>query len=131
MVATNWGVGQALLTIIWIALFFIWIMLLFNVLTDIFRSHDIGGGVKALWIVLIVVFPYIGVLAYVLLRGHKMSEHALEAAHNNQAAVDAYIRHTAGSSPADEIAKLHELKEKGAISDAEFEQMKSKIVSSV
>jgi hypothetical protein len=131
MVATDWGVGQVLLTIIWIALFFIWIMLLFNVLTDIFRSHDIGGVTKALWIVLLIVFPYIGVLAYVIIRGHKMSEHALEAAKHNQAAFDSYIRQAAGTSPADEIAKLHDLKEKGAISDAEFEQMKSKILASV
>ncbi len=129
MVGTDWGVGQVLLSVIWIALFVIWIMLLLNVFTDLFRSHDLSGWAKAVWLVFIVVFPYLGVLAYLIVRGHKMSEHALAAAQQNEAAMQSYIRQTAGTSPADELEKLAALKDKGVIDDAEFQRLKGKIVS--
>ncbi len=128
MVGTDWGVGQVLLSVIWIALFVIWIMLLLNVFTDLFRSHDLSGWAKALWLVFIIVFPYLGVLAYLIIRGHKMTEHALAAAQQNEAAMQNYIRQTAGTSPADELEKLAALKDKGVIDDAEFQRLKSKIV---
>jgi divalent metal cation (Fe/Co/Zn/Cd) transporter len=128
MVGTDWGVGQVLFTIVWIALFFIWIMLLLNVFQDIFRSHDIGGPVKALWILLIILFPYVGVFLYIVIRGHKMTEHQLVAAKQTRAAFDDYVRQAAGVSPADEIAKLASLREQGVIDDEEFRQLKAKIV---
>jgi putative oligomerization/nucleic acid binding protein/phospholipase D-like protein len=129
MLASDWGVGQVLYSIFWFALFFIWIMLLLQVFTDIFRSHDIGGGVKALWVVGVILFPYLGVFLYLVVRGHKMSEHALEAAQRQDAAAKEYIRHAAGSSPADELTKLAALKDQGVLDDAEFQRLKAKIVS--
>src|SRR5438552_18406461 len=113
---------------VWFFMFFIWIWLLIVVFADIFRSHDLSGWAKALWVIFVIVLPYLGVFVYLIARGHKMSEHAAEAAEAQRA----YIRGVAGSSPSpvDELARLAELKKQGSISDADFEQMKSKIVSS-
>jgi hypothetical protein len=129
IVATDWGVGQVLLSIIWIALFFIWIMLLLNVFSDIFRSHDLTGPAKALWTVFVIVFPYLGVFAYVLIRGQKMSEHAHQAALHNEETLRQYLRDTAGPSAADELTKLAALKDQGVIDDAEFQHLKAKILA--
>ncbi|MDQ1434647.1 MAG: hypothetical protein QOF59_1463 [Actinomycetota bacterium] len=130
LIGADWGVGQVLLTIVWLALFFIWIMLLLSVFTDIFRSHDLSGPAKALWIVFLVLFPYLGVFAYVIIRGRKMSEHALEHAKQNEAAVQSYIRHTAGGSVADELHKLADLRDRGVIDEAEFQSLKAKLLTS-
>jgi Short C-terminal domain len=129
MVATDWGVGQVLLSIIWIALFFIWIMLLINVFADIFRSHDLSGPGKALWTIFVILFPYLGVFAYVLIRGQKMSEHSHQAALQNEEALRRYLGMSAGTSAADELTKLAALKEQGVIDEAEFRHLKAKILA--
>jgi hypothetical protein len=127
----EFGSGQLLWSMLWFFLFFIWIWLLITVFADIFRSHDLGGWAKALWVIFIIFIPYLGVFVYLIARGHKMSEHALEAAKAQDAAAKAYIREAAGTggSPADELARLADLKEKGVIDDAEFTRLKAKIVS--
>ena len=91
MLAT-FGVGQVLWSIIWFFLFFMWLMLLFQVTTDIFRSHDLSGGTKALWLLFVLVFPYLGVLVYLIVRGGKMHEHQVAAVHQQQALFDEYVR---------------------------------------
>src|SRR5689334_20950537 len=117
---------------IWFTLFFIWIWLLIVVFSDIFRSHDMGGFAKFLWIVFVIFMPYLGVFVYLIARGHKMSEHALEAAAAQDAAQKAYIRDAVsgpgGSSAADQLTNLANLKAQGVIDDAEFAKMKAKIV---
>jgi hypothetical protein len=115
---------------LWFALFFIWIWLLITVFVDIFRSHDMGGVAKFLWIVFVIVLPYLGVLVYLIARGHKMSEHAMDAARANDAATRAYIQQAAGtsSSPSDELARLADLKAQGVIDDAEFQRLKAKVL---
>jgi Short C-terminal domain/Phospholipase_D-nuclease N-terminal len=130
--AEDFGSGQAFLSILWFFLFFIWIWLLIVVFGDIFRSRDMGGWAKGLWVIFVIVLPYLGVFVYLIARGHKMGEHAVEAAKEQEAAQRAYIQNVAGtaSSPADEIARLADLKNQGAISDAEFERLKAKVVSS-
>jgi hypothetical protein len=130
MLAEEWGVGQVLWSMLWFALFFIWIWLLITVFVDIFRSHDMGGVAKFLWIVFVIVLPYLGVLVYLIARGHKMSEHAMEAARANDAATRAYIQQAAGasSSPSDELARLADLKAQGVIDDAEFQRLKAKVL---
>jgi hypothetical protein len=132
MLASEWGTGQVLWSMIWFFLFFIWIWILITVFADIFRSHDLGGLAKALWVIFVIVVPYLGVFVYLIARGGKMHEHAAEAAAAQDAAAQAYIRQTAGTtaSPADELARLADLKERGAISDAEFEQLKAKALTS-
>jgi hypothetical protein len=130
MLASDFGTGQVFLSMLWFFLFFIWIWLLITVFADIFRSHDIGGFAKFLWVVFVIFLPYLGVFVYLIARGHKMSEHALEAAQAQDAAARAYIQQAAGTttSSADELARLADLKSQGVIDDAEFNRLKAKIV---
>src|SRR4051812_24603120 len=131
VLGTEWHVGQVFWSMLWFFMFFIWIWLLITVFADIFRSHDMGGGAKALWVIFVIVLPYLGVFVYLIARGHKMSEHALEAAQAQDAAAKAYIQQAAGtaSSPSDELARLADLKAQGVITDDEFTKMKAKLVS--
>lgn len=108
--------------------FFIWIWLLIVVFMDVFRSHDIGGFAKALWIIFIIILPLLGVLVYLIARGGKMHQRAEREARDEQQAFDTYVKDVAGSSSADELAKLSRLKEQGVLSDAEFESQKAKIL---
>ena len=86
MLAAQWGTGQVFFSMLWFFLFFIWIWLLITVFADIFRSHDMGGFAKFLWVIFVIVVPYLGVFVYLIARGHKMSEHAMEAAQAQDAA---------------------------------------------
>ncbi len=124
-----------LLDIFWwfleVFLFVIWIWLLFIVFADIFRSHDLSGWAKALWVLGVIIFPYIGILVYLIARGSKMHERAAAQAQSQRQAFDDYVRQSAGegTSNADQLAKLADLKSKGALTDAEFEAEKAKILS--
>lgn len=131
MTLAEFGTGQVFLSMLYFFLFFIWIYLLIIVFSDIFRSHDLGGFAKAIWVIFVIIVPYLGVLVYLIARGHKMSEHAMEAAQAQDAAQRAYIQSAAGtsSSAADEIARLADLNKQGVISDAEFEQAKAKALA--
>jgi hypothetical protein len=132
VVAANWGTGQVFLEMLYFVLFFIWIWLLIVVFSDLFRSHDIGGWAKAAWVIGIIILPYLGVLLYLIVRGHKMAEHAQQAAAAQDTAARAYIRSATDSttSPAEEIQRLSDLKGQGLISDAEFEAGKAQALSS-
>ena len=109
-------------------IFFIWIYLLIVVFSDIFRSHDMGGGVKALWLIFVIILPYLGVLIYLIARGGSMHERALKQAEQQQTAFNDYVKQTAGGNSADELAKLADLKAKGVLTDAEFEAQKAKVL---
>ena len=124
--------GDVFLSMLWFFLFFIWIWLLIVVFSDLFRSHDLSGWAKAAWVIFIVILPYLGVLVYLIARGHKMAEHAQEAASAQDAAARQYIQQAAGTTPstADELQRLADLKAQGVISDAEFETAKAKALSS-
>jgi hypothetical protein len=112
-----------------IFLFIVYIWILIAVFTDIFRSRDLGGGAKALWVLFVFVIPVIGVLAYLLVRGASMHERTAQQAQRQQEAFNAYVGDAAGTSPTDQLAKLADLKERGAITDAEFETQKAKILA--
>jgi hypothetical protein len=129
--AEEFGSGQVLWSMFYFFLFFIWIYLLIIVFSDIFRSDDLGGWAKALWVIFVIVLPYLGVFVYLIARGNKMSEHATQAAQAQNDAQRAYIQSAVGSgtSTADELTRLADLKEKGVISDAEFAQLKAKALS--
>ncbi len=125
----SFGTGQVFWSMLWFFCFFIWIWLLIRVFADIFRSHEMSGWAKALWIVFVVVLPYLGVLVYLIARGKEMSQHSIDDARAVDAAQRQYIQNVAGGaagSPADEIARLADLKEKGVIDDAEFQAGKAK-----
>jgi hypothetical protein len=130
MLAYNYPVLDILWTMIEFFLFFIWIWLLIVVFMDIFRSHDMGGLAKALWVIFVIVLPFLGVFIYLIARGGSMHERAAAQAAQQQKAFDSYVREAAGSgSSADELAKLADLKTKGVITDAEFEAQKAKLLT--
>ncbi len=120
--------GDALLTALELALLFIWIWIAIGVIFDIFRSADLSGWGKAAWCLLIVIFPLIGVLIYLIARGHNMHERAASHAQRQDQAFQQYVRATA-SSPADDIAKLEDLKNRGVITEDEFQKAKAKALS--
>jgi len=127
--STNWGLGEVLISMLYFTCFFIWIWLAISVFIDIFRSPDMGGVHKAIWVVVIFIIPLLGVLAYLIVRGGKMNQHAVEAAKAQDAAMQNYIRNAAGTTPADELHRLADLKDRGVIDQAEFDKLKAKVVS--
>ena len=132
MFATDYPVLDAFLTMLWFFLFIVWIWLLIMVFIDIFRSHDMGGLAKALWVIFIIILPFLGVFVYLIARGGKMHERAAQEAAQQQKAFDQYVRQTAGNSgdtTADQLAKLADLKSRGVLSDTEFEAEKAKILA--
>ncbi len=133
MLATQYPILDIFLTTLYFFLFIIWIWLLFMVFIDIFRSHDMGGWAKALWVIFIIVMPYLGVLVYLIARGGKMHERAAQQSAQQQKAFDQYVRQTAGTpgeTSADQLHKLAGLKDQGILTDAEFEAEKAKILAS-
>ena len=119
--------GDALLTTLEFALLFLWIWIAVGVVFDIFRSRDLSNWGKALWILLIIVIPYLGVLAYLVVRGHTMHEHQV----HDQAQYEAFRQFTRGASSggaADDIGKLAELRDRGVLTDEEFERAKAKVL---
>jgi Short C-terminal domain/Phospholipase_D-nuclease N-terminal len=127
---TTYPILDLFWTMLQIFVFIIWIWLLIAIFSDIFRSHDMGGGAKALWFIFVLVVPLLGVLVYLIARGGSMHERAVAQAQRQQHAFDDYVRQTAGgASQADELAKLADLKAKGVLTDAEFEAQKAKLLT--
>jgi len=123
-----------LLNIFWsMFIFFLWILwiwILIWIVIDIFRSHDLSGWAKALWFLFILFIPLIGVLVYLIARGGKMHEHAVQQAQQQDQEFRAYVQDAAGSqSSADQLAKLADLRDRGVISAEEFEREKAKVLS--
>jgi hypothetical protein len=111
--------------------FIIWIWLLITVFADIFRRHDIGGGMKAVWIVFVIVLPYLGVLIYLIAEHQGMADRNAAQMQQVREQQDAYIKSVASSSsPTDQIAQAKQLLDSGAISQAEFDSIKAKALAS-
>ncbi len=133
MIASSYPILDAFLTMLYFFLFIIWIWLLITVFIDIFRSRDMGGFAKALWVIFVIVLPFLGVFVYLLARGGKMHERAAAQAAQQQKAFDTYVRQAAGSEGADtasQLSKLADLKAQGVLTDAEFEAQKAKVLAS-
>lgn len=131
MLAATFGVGQVAYSLLWFALLFIEIWLVVMVFADIFSSRDMSGWAKALWVVLVLLFPLLGVLAYLIVRGPRMRAHQIEALEQQEEAFRRYIKEVVGDmhgSRADEIAKLARLREVGAISGDEYEALKAELI---
>jgi len=124
------GVGQVLWSIMWFFLFFVWIMLLLQVFGDIFRSEDLGGFAKFLWVLFVIITPYLGAFVYLIVRGGKMAQRQVRAAQAQDAAARQYIAEAAGtvSSPSAELARLAELRDRGVIDANEFAALKAKVL---
>jgi hypothetical protein len=128
MLAEEFGTGQVFWSMIWFFLFFIWIWILITVFADIFRSHDLSGWAKAFWVIFVIFLPYLGVFVYLIARGGKMHEHAIEAAQAQDEQMRAYIRQATGpdGGTAAEISRLAALRDAGELSDAEFQAAKAR-----
>ena len=129
MLIADFSLGDALLTVLEIFLLVAWFWILITIIGDLFRDHEMSGWGKAAWVLVLIVLPFLGSLIYLIARGEGMRERAVKEQADMQKHMDAYIRETAGSSPADELHKLSELKDKGAISDAEFDRAKAKLLA--
>lgn len=133
MLLAEFGTGQVFWSMLWFFLFFIWIWLLISMFGDIFSSSDLSGGAKALWTIFIIVLPFLGVLVYLIVRGNSMQERSLKRAADQEAQFRGYVQTVAasggGGGAADELAKLADLRDKGVISDEEFQAAKAKALA--
>ena len=121
--------GELLLIVVEVFLFVIWIWILFTIITDLFRDHEMSGWGKALWILFLVFIPFLTALVYLIARGSGMRDRTIKAQAEAKQHFDDYVRQQAHTTPADELHKLNELKEKGALSEAEFQRAKEKLLA--
>jgi hypothetical protein len=128
LLIADYGLGDALLTVLEIFLLVAWFWILITVLGDLFRDHETSGWAKAAWVFFLIFLPFLGVLIYLIARGEGMRDRAVRQHADARKQMDAYIRDAAGTSPADELHKLSDLRDRGAISDAEFERAKAKLL---
>ena len=132
LASTDYPILDFFLTMLYFFLFFIWIWLLVMVFFDIFRSHDIGGWAKALWVIFVIILPFLGVFVYLIARGGKMHERQAQQAADQQKAFDSYVREAAGTPGADtatQLSKLADLKNQGVLTEEEFQSEKSKLLN--
>jgi len=132
MLAYDYPLGGVFLSMLYFFLFFIWIWILITVFMDIFRSPDLGGWIKAVWCIFVIILPFLGVFIYLIARGGKMQERKLADAAQQKEAFDSAVREAAGSSGGDvtlQLTQLADLKSKGVLTDAEFEAQKAKVLA--
>jgi uncharacterized membrane protein len=122
-------VWESFLTMLWFFLFVIWIWLLIMVFSDIFRSDDLSGWAKAIWLIFVILLPYLGVLVYLIARGKEMAEHRVRDVAHHEQQTRSYIQDVAGGGTAAEIERLAALQAQGAITDEEFAQAKAKLLA--
>src|SRR6478672_1423005 len=116
MVFGDFGSGEVLLSMMWFFLFVIWFWLLIAIFGDIFRSRDMSGWGKAAWSIFVIVLPFIGIFTYLIARGHKMTDHAIEDAQAQEDYFNARVQSAVGgSNEADQLAKLATLHDQGVI----------------
>jgi len=126
MLAADYPFLDVLWTMFIFFLWIIWFWLLFTVFVDVFRRHDIGGGAKALWLIFVIILPFLGVFIYIISQNKGMTERNLERAQAQKAQFDEYVKSTAGGGSAAEIETAKKLLDSGAISQAEYDQLKAK-----
>jgi ABC-type multidrug transport system fused ATPase/permease subunit len=125
------GIGffDIVLSVFWIFLMVAWFWVMISVVSDVFRSKDLNGFAKAIWIAFVILIPWLGVLSYLLLRGDKMQEHNAAAIAKMEESQRNYVRSLATVSTADELEKLAALRDKGVITNEEFDAQKGKILA--
>jgi Phospholipase_D-nuclease N-terminal/Short C-terminal domain len=121
--------GELLLVALEIFFFVIWIWILITILSDLFRDHELSGWAKAAWVLFLVFIPFVTALIYLIARGAGMRDRTIKAQAEAKQHFDQYVREQAHTSPADELHKLNELKEKGALSAEEFDRAKAKLLA--
>ena len=128
---TNYPLLDVFLSMLYFFCWILWIFLLFWIIMDIFRSDDLGGWGKAGWLIFVIFLPLLGVLIYLIARGHSMGERQARDAQARDEQFRAYVKDAAGSgqSQSDELAKLAGLHQQGVLSDQEFEAAKAKVLA--
>ena len=121
--------GELLLVVVEIFFFVIWIWILFTIITDLLRDHELSGWWKAVWVFFLIFIPFLTALVYLIARGSGMRDRTIQAQTDAKKHFDEYVRTQAHSTPADELHKLNELREKGALSDDEFQKAKDKLLA--
>lgn len=121
--------GEFLWSLLVIFFMIMYFMILFSVVIDLFRNHQMGGFAKALWIIFLIFVPLISLLIYVIVYGKSMAQRQQTAVVEAQQEQDAYIKQVAGTSPAEQIAQAQQLLNSGAISQDEFDKLKAKALS--
>jgi Short C-terminal domain/Phospholipase_D-nuclease N-terminal len=118
--------------LVWTFFFVMYLMVLFQIIADLFRDRDLSGWWKALWVIFLIIFPFLAAIIYLIARGRGMAERQAGEMKKTQVATDQYIKSVAsqGSSPADQIASAKSLLDSGAITQQEFEQLKAKALAS-
>lgn len=130
ILAANYPFLEVVWTMVIFFAFFIWIWLLVTVFADVFRRHDASGWVKVAWIIFVVLLPYLGVFVYLIAEHKGMTERAVKQQQDAQAQADQYVKSVvAQANPAEQIAQAKDLLDKGAITQAEFDQMKEKALA--
>jgi hypothetical protein len=123
------NIGEALLVAFEVFFFVIWIWILITILSDLFRDHETSGWAKAAWVLFLVFIPFLTALIYLIVRGSGMRDRTIKAQAEAKQHFDSYVREQAHTTPADELHKLNELKEKGALSSEEFDKAKAKLLA--
>jgi len=131
MLLAEFGTGQVFWSMLYFFMFFIWVWLLISIFGDIFRSPDLSGWGKAAWSIFVIALPFIGIFTYLIARGRKMTEHAIDERNAQEAAFRSLVRSEVGSAPSevDQLAKLASLRAEGAIDETEYAQMKAKVMA--
>ena len=129
----NYGLWDVFVSVFWFMLLVAWISLVFRIIADIFRDHELGGGTKALWTIFVILVPWLGVLVYLIARGGSMNERAMKEAQAQDAQMRAYVQDAAGtgggSNVSSELKELAALRDSGALSPADYEAAKAKVLS--
>ena len=130
MFAAEFGTGEVLWSILWFSLFFMWIWLVISVFADIFRSRSLSGWGKALWAVAIIILPFLGIFMYLIVNGDKMNQRAVQGRDDADQAFKTYVQQAAGSgaSESEQLAKLAEMHDSGALRDDEYARAKAKVL---
>jgi hypothetical protein len=130
MLLAEFGTGQVFWSMLWFFLWMIWLYMLIVIFGDIFRSRDLSGWGKALWTIFVILTPYLGVFVYLIARGNKMAQHNIEAAQAADARMKEYIQGvTTTTSPAEELGRLAELRDRGVITEDDFQAAKAKVLA--
>ncbi|HKY24109.1 MAG TPA: SHOCT domain-containing protein [Gaiella sp.] len=130
MVAADYPFLDVLWTMLVFFIWIAWFMILFRVLMDIFRRHDIGGFAKVLWIIFVIILPFLGVFIYLITQSQHMAERDMKQVQAQQAQFDTYVKSVSGGGAAAEIEKANALLSSGAITQAEFDAIKQKALAS-
>ncbi len=123
----TYGLGEALITVAWVFLFVMWFWILITIIGDLFRDHETSGFVKVLWIIFLIVVPFLAAFIYLIVRGSGMRERAVAEQAEIQKQMNSYIREQAGNGPADQLEKLAKLHDSGKLTDDEYAKMKAAV----